>query len=114
MGKRERNRGKDGEREVARITREELGTDARRGQQYAGGPDSPDVIGVPGFHLEVKRVEALRLNEAISQSENDAADDEVPTVVFRRDRQPWRIILPYRDFLRLYKKANPLIGYHVE
>lgn len=106
MGKRERERGKEGEREVAKITREILGTDARRGQQYAGGPDSPDVVGVPGFHLEVKRVEKLRLNESIEQSENDAADDEVPTVVFRRNRQPWRIILPYTEFLKLYKEAR--------
>lgn len=107
MGKRERERGKRGELEVARITNEELDIeDARRGQQYAGGPDSPDVIGLPGFHLEVKRVETLRLNDSIEQSENDAADDEVPCVVFRKNGQPWRIILPYRDFLKLYKEAK--------
>lgn len=107
MGKHERERGKEGEREVANIFKAH-GIDAHRGQQFHGGPDSPDVVGLPGHHIEVKRVETLRLNEAIKQSEDDAGEGEVPCVVFRRNRQPWRIILPLEDYLDLYDKANPL------
>ena len=41
-----RTKGKRGELELAKALRL-YGYDARRGQQYHGGADSPDVIGLP-------------------------------------------------------------------
>lgn len=103
-----RRKGKTGELEVAGILREQ-GFDSRRGVQYKGGPDSPDVTGVPGFHLEVKRTNKLNLYAALHQSERDAASTEVPVVIHRRDREKWVAILNLQDFIDLYKKAygNP-------
>ena len=49
MGKKSRDKGKAGERELASKLRE-YGYDARRGVQFHGGPDSPDVVGLPGIH----------------------------------------------------------------
>lgn len=50
MGKAERERGKRGERELAKILRE-YGYDTKRGQQYCGAAGNADVIGLPGIHI---------------------------------------------------------------
>jgi Holliday junction resolvase len=96
-----KRKGCVGEREVAKILREHGYTDAKRGQQYHGGGESPDVTGLPGFHIEVKRVEKLHLWNALDQAEADARDGEVPIVVHRVNHRPWVAILPFEDFLRL-------------
>ena len=96
-----RNKGKRGELELARILREH-GYTARRGQQYHGGADSPDVIGLPGIHIEVKRVERLNLTEAYAQAFRDAADGEIPAVFHKRNREPWMVTVKLEDFLELY------------
>ena len=58
MGKASREKGKRGEREASNFFKP-YGYETRRGVQYHGGPDSPDVVGLPDMHIEVKRVEAL-------------------------------------------------------
>ena len=62
-----RQKGARGERELAKIFREH-GYDARRGQQYCGASGDADVIGLPGIHVECKRVEKLNLLDAVGQS----------------------------------------------
>ena len=47
-------KGKHGERQAAKYLRSLGFGDSRRGQQHAGGPESPDVVGIPGIHFEVK------------------------------------------------------------
>jgi hypothetical protein len=44
MGRMSRQKGKRGEREAAAELGQLLGVDARRGVQYQGGPESPDVV----------------------------------------------------------------------
>ena len=66
MGKASREKGKRGERELAGRLRE-YGYDARRGQQYSG-MDGDDVVGLPGIHIECKRVERLDLYAAMDQA----------------------------------------------
>ena len=83
MGKAQREKGKRGEREVAAIARNHGFDGTHRGQQYRGGGDSPDVIGIPGIHPEVKRVERLDLHAALAQSAGDAAEGEIPVVIHR-------------------------------
>ena len=65
-----RNKGKAGEREAAAELGSLLGVAARRGVQYQGGPDSPDVVldGV-AIHVEAKRTERLLLWAAIEIDE---------------------------------------------
>ena len=101
MGKMSRNKGKDGERAIAKILRDHGWADARRGVQYKGGGDSPDVVGLPGVHIEVKRVESLRLYDALDQSIADAAPGETPVVFHRRNKKPWVAILLLDDYLKL-------------
>ena len=100
-GKRSREKGKRGEREIASLLRE-YGYDARRGVQYKGGQDSPDVIGLPGTHIEVKRTERLNLYDALSQSKADAGDD-MPIVIHRKNNCEWVVIQPLEDWIELYR-----------
>lgn len=106
MGKLSRDKGKRGERELAKILREH-GYDAHRGVQYHGGPQSPDVVGLPGFHIEVKRTNRLALYDALSQSQGDSGDGEVPIVAHRPDGKEWVVIMTLDDFLGMLE-GEPL------
>ena len=96
-------KGKVYEREIAAYLREHGYTDAHRGQQYHGGGDSPDVRGLPGIHIECKRVERLELTKAYEQSFRDAAAGEIPTVFHKKNREPWFATVSLEDFLKLYE-----------
>lgn len=49
------------------------GYDCRRTAQYCGNTgDASDVVGLPGIHQEVKRVERLDLEAAMAQAKHDA------------------------------------------
>ena len=54
------------EREIAEHLREK-GFEARRGIQFRGGEDSPDVISNFPLHIEAKHVEKLNLANALEQ-----------------------------------------------
>lgn len=100
MGKTSRDKGKRGEREVASLLRY-YGYDARRGVQYHGGEESPDVVGLPGIHIEVKRTERLDLYGAMAQSKADSGED-MPIVIHRRNNCEWLVIQPLEDWIKLY------------
>lgn len=105
MSRKSRTKGKVGEREVAQLLRDH-GFDARRGVQFRGGPDSPDVIGLPGFHVEVKRVEAFRLYDALEQAKDEMRDGDIPAVFHRPSKRPWVVVLDAVDFLALVRSAR--------
>lgn len=107
MARMSRTKGKVGEREVAQLLRDH-GFPARRGVQYHGGPDSPDVIGLPGFHVEVKRVEAFRLYEALEQAKGERRPGDIPAVFHRPNMRPWVVVLEASDFLSLVRAALPI------
>ena len=100
MGKMSRNKGKTGEREIASILRE-YGYDARRGVQYHGGADSPDVVGLPGIHIEVKRTERLSLYDAMAQAIHDCGSN-IPVVMHRKNNCEWVTIMRLSDFMEIY------------
>tara|TARA_R100001163_G_scaffold62911_1_gene54178 strand:- start:5570 stop:5899 length:330 start_codon:yes stop_codon:yes gene_type:complete len=98
VSKASRDKGKRGEREAAEALRQ-LGWQARRGVQHAGGPDSPDVVSDFPMHIEVKRVERLQLWQAYMQATEDAAAaGRPPCVLHRASRQPWLITMSLQDF----------------
>ena len=106
MGKiNSKQKGKRGERHVAQILRDH-GYDAKRGVQYQGSPDSPDVIGLPGVHIEVKFTEHLAIWNALAQSERDAGANEIPIVVFKRNRSKDYVALSFEDFLKIFGEAR--------
>ena len=94
-------KGKTFEREIARYLREHGYTEARRGQQYKGGADSPDVVGIKGYHIEAKRTERFDLYGALEQSKRDAADGEIPIVIHRKNGKQSVVILTLDDFMEV-------------
>lgn len=95
-----RTKGAAGEREWSAYLNEHFGLHARRGQQRSG-LDQADVIdGIPGTHVEVKRVEALNIHKAIDQATRDAPPHLAPYVAHRRNRGPWLVTLRADDLVR--------------
>ena len=101
MGLRSRNKGKRGEREAAAEIRRILRTEARRGRQFCGSDESPDVVtDIEVLHFEVKRAERLRLYEALDQAIADAGS-RIPVVLHRANERPWVAIIRLDDLPQL-------------
>lgn len=100
-----RQKGKAGELELAEFLREH-GYEARRGQQFHGGADSPDVIGLPGFHVECKRVEAGNLYVWLDQAVRDAGASATPLVCHRKNRREWVAVLRLADLIAIIKEGK--------
>ena len=103
MGKSQREKGKRGERELAGRLRDH-GYACRRGQQFCGASGDADVTGLPGIHIECKRVERLNLQEAMEQSKRDSRTGEMPCVFHRRDRSEWLVTMRLEDWIQLFKE----------
>lgn len=95
-----RNKGARGERELAELLRG-YGYEARRGQQFSGVNGDADVVGLPGYHIECKRVERLNIDEAMAQSIRDARENEIPIVCHRKDRKGWLVTIRFEDFMEV-------------
>ena len=97
-------KGKTFERWVAAYLREHGYTEARRGQQYHGGADSPDVVGMDGFHIEAKDTQKWSDYDFMAQSVRDAAEDEIPIVIAKKNFQKPLVIIRLDDFMELIRK----------
>lgn len=98
-----KQKGNRGEREFARLCRENGFHEARRGQQY-NGLDGEDVVGLPYMHIEIKRVERLNISKAIRQAIEDAKEDQIPMVAHRKNREEWLVTMRAEDWFILYKE----------
>ena len=106
MGKMSRDKGKRGEREVVALIKS-YGFGARRGQQFKGTNDSPDVLhDIPGVYLEVKFRENFSMNAALNKVCVDAQIGELPVVFHRRLHEPWRVTADAREFLQERKEMH--------
>lgn len=101
-GKASQRKGADGERELAAVLRE-YGYEVKRGGSMSFG-EVPDLVGLPGVHIEVKRCEQVRLSEWMQQAERDSQHfkDGLPAVFHRRSREVWRVTMNLADFMQLY------------
>ena len=99
MGRMSRAKGSRGELEFARLART-YGFDCERTGR--DGRTSEDVThNIEGAHLEIKRDERLSVDAMVRQAERDAQPGRVPVVAYRRNRQPWRVVVPAEEWLRL-------------
>lgn len=112
-----RQKGKRGERQW----RDELrahGYEARRGQQFAGSAESPDVVcpALAWAHFEVKAVERLNIEEAMEQARRDCGmrsaecgmeNRKVPIVAHRRNHRPWLVTMEAEHFFDLLAGTLP-------
>lgn len=128
-----RAKGARGERQW----RDELranGYRARRGQQFSGSAESPDVVcdDLPWAHFEVKAVERLNIHDAMEQAqrdcgvetetshltpalspkggEGDAARRKVPLVAHRRNFRPWLVTMTAETFFQFLRGVLPPPG----
>jgi len=109
-----RAKGARGERSAAQEWSRVTGCQARRGQQFAGGTDSPDIVHDCGdIHLEVKRVERGNPYVWMDQAVRDCGG-KIPLVLTRRNGKPWLAIVRLDDVPGLAKeiaaKAQTLGG----
>lgn len=111
-----REKGKRGELELAHYLQEN-GYTAIRGQQYSGINGDADVVGLPGIHIECKRVESgwpgAEMEKAIAQSKRDAYAESlkegrpmIPTVWHRKNRTKWKVTMDADDFMELYRRVT--------
>ena len=102
MGKTSQRKGRAGELELVRIL-QAYGIPAQPGNPVSYGT-TPDVVGVPGIHVEVKRVERLNVPEAMKQAIRDSEKflDGTPTLFHRRNREPWLVTMTLCDWIKLY------------
>lgn len=109
MGKSQRVKGANGEREVAKKFQEK-GIELLRVPNSGGLQRRPeergDLIGLTGFHVEVKRQEKASIWAWLEQAESDCLEGLVPLVIFRRNKSKWRVIVPLDDFIEMYMDAN--------
>ena len=101
--KNSRQKGARGER----LWRDELranGYNARRGQQYSGGNDSPDVFCEEmsdHFWPEVKFVEKLNVRLAYAQAERDCDGEQIPYVAHKQSNKEWLVTMSADSFFAL-------------
>ena len=105
MSRSQQRKGADGEKELTSILR-------RAGYPVSWGGNKtygavPDVSGLPGVHIEVKRRERLNIAEAMEQAERDAERfaDGAPAVFHRKNKSPWLVTMRLSDWLPLYDLA---------
>jgi Holliday junction resolvase len=102
-GRASRNKGAAAERELATMLSDELGFAVKRklGQARDGGDD----IQIGKYRIEVKRREALRLDEWCKQVEAASGPEDVPVVAYRRNGQPWRVVVPIDWFIEQVRET---------
>jgi len=101
----QQRKGADGEKELTSLLR-------RAGYPVSWGGNrtfgcTPDLSGLPGIHIECKRVEALNVGKAMEQAERDADRfrDGAPAVFHRKNKSPWLVTMKLSDWLPLYASA---------
>ena len=82
------------------------GYDVQPGRAQSYG-EVPDLVGLPGIHIECKRNERLNVWDAMAQATRDAEkfQDGAPAVFHRRNRQSWLVTMRLPDWMEMYQKV---------
>ena len=97
------NKGKNGEREIKdrfiaimeaverNCGKEGVSAEVKRNtlQSDRGGCD---LVGVPLLSVEIKRCEVLDINDWWKQAERQAKEHELPVLLYRQSRRPWKCV----------------------
>ena len=100
-----RTKGKRAELEIANHLTES-GFKSRRGQQFKGTKDSPDVISELPYHIEVKRRQSFNLHKAMTKAASES--DKPPVIFHRKDREEWIVSMRMDDWIELHQKMKYL------
>lgn len=112
-GKASREKGKRGEREAARELMKRIpNVKIQRSVQYAGRMAAhsqggmPDLMGLKGFHLEIKRTEKAKVYDWMEQVNGDKKPDEIGVILHRQSGKEWIAILSIDDLCKLINAAG--------
>lgn len=96
-----KRKGKVGENELVHKLND-LGFNTRRTAQFNGKEQGSlaDLVGIPGVHIECKRVEKLNIDTAMEQAIRDCKEDETPMVFHRKNGKPWLVTMSIADWAR--------------
>jgi hypothetical protein len=110
QGRRNRQRGQEGEREVCSILTAGLGYGITRtlGQERDGGND----IDLLPFRIQVKRRRTLGVHALMDDARrqckaheiNDSLVTDIPVVAMRADNREWLVLMSLSDWMKLAKK----------
>lgn len=114
-GKRSRDKGARGEREAAAFLSQWFPKAARGVSQTRGGIDGPDVEGIYGLWVEVKRLAAPQSSAWLLKAHSDLAisaskfprPNTVPIVLQRGDRGAFSVVCDAEWFFNEYVAARP-------
>jgi len=102
-GRRNRQRGQEGEREVANLLTESLGIEVKRllGQERDMGAD----ISTPPYRWEIKRRKRIGLvYDWMDEANASLKQGERPVVCFRADGKKWIVAIPIDEFIKLIRE----------
>lgn len=96
-GRSSQRKGRVGELELANL----LGATPGRPASYGA---TPDIMELPGIHVECKRCEKTHISAWMAQAVVDAEKfkDGAPTVFHRRNREGWLVTMKLDDWKKLY------------
>lgn len=97
-----KRKGKEAEQQFANKLKEHWGIEARRGQQYKGSPDSPDVVtSLPDVHFEVKwYANGVSPWPVLDQAEGDMEAGQIPVAGIKKNHGDWLLCLRVEDVPR--------------
>lgn len=104
-GRRNRQRGQEGEREVANLLTDSLGIEIKRllGQERDMGAD----IFTPPYRWEIKRRKRIGLvYDWMDEAYASCQPDERPVVAFRADGKKWIVAIPIDEFIKLIREET--------
>lgn len=68
------------------------------------GLEGEDIVGLDYIHCEVKRVQALNLEEAMEQAKRDSKDNQLPAVFHRKNNKKWKVTMELSSWIHLYNE----------
>jgi Holliday junction resolvase len=109
-GKSAKAKGKNFEREIAKIINQQFDSECRRTPCSGALPDWPgDITKLPkemeDFCIECKKQETLKIWEWVAQAEREAGS-KTPVVVFSRNRSKSYAVMEFNDWLNLILEAR--------
>ena len=108
-GRHSRRKGAQYERDIANLLKKHGYSKAvRSGHRQAQiGDGSGDVSGLPGFHIECKRVKRIgRIYDWMDQADRTCQSDDVRLVVCRADQRENLVVMRLGDFLEIIKEQR--------
>ena len=109
-----RQKGKRGELDLVEALRTAGYANARRSAQYCGNTgDAPDIVGVDDLHIECKRVEGFRDEVSLQQAEHDAKKSEIPVVMYRRNKEKWKVCIRLDIFMLIWRELSDLQRHNI-